>query len=529
MPKRQGKSGLSRRNFLRMAGAGLGVTIAGVAPSNLFSGLATQSALAQAARSGVLRVGWTPPVSLDPALYNDAPDISLGISVYDYLLNINQKSQIVPSLAKMPTVSDDGKVYTFALEPNVKFHDGSAFGAEDVKFTFERLMDEKTGSPARSLYGNIDKIEAVDAATVKFTLKAASAVFLTSLTDYHACILKKGTADPAKEFNGTGPFKTTKDKVDVTDRATLTANENYWKPGLPKLEGLELVFVKDIAALVTALKGGQLDWVPRIPVELFGDLEKDDTLSTVNIPTNSFPNIRIRADQKPGNDPDVVKAIRLSIDRDGLNKAVIQGLGAPGQDTPIGPLYKDFYSTATPLPKRDVAAAKALLEKAGYKDGLALDFYAPQGEFNADDLAQALQAQLKEAGITLTLKLVQPSVYYDKGPNTWLESTFGLTNWASRPDPQSYLDLIYKTGADYNEAHYSNPDLDKLIDAARVEVDVKKRATIMADIQKILIESGPSFIPYFYPLLAAQSKKVSGIEVAPDPGLTSFANAAIAK
>jgi peptide/nickel transport system substrate-binding protein len=104
-----------------------------------------------------------------------------------------------------------------------------------------------------------------------------------------------------------------------------------------------------------------------------------------------------------------------------------------------------------------------------------------------------------------------------------------VTFWASRPDPQAYLDQLFKGGADYNEAHYSNPALDKLIDQARAETDQTKRAAIMSQIQKLLIDDGPSYIPYFQPVFYAAAKNVSGINISPDPGLTNFANATVGK
>jgi peptide/nickel transport system substrate-binding protein len=491
------------------------------------SGHVTQ---AQAARSGTLRVGWTPPIKLDPAFFADAPDGSIGMAVYDRLLTTDQQGNLVPGLAASYKISEDGKTVTMMLRNNVKFHDGSAFSADDVKFTIDRLLDPNLGSSARSLLADVDKVEVVDPVTVKFTLKNASPAFLLNLTDYHMFILKNGTKDPSKEFNGTGPFKTTADQVDLTTRATFTANENYWQPGLPKVAKLEMVFNKDIAALVQALKGGQLDFVARVPIELYTDLQKDPNITSVNVPTNLFPNIRLRADRKPGSDPKVRQAFRLAIDRDALNQTLYNGLAAPGYDSPVGPYFKALFTQPTAFPARDVAKAKQLLADAGYPDGLTIDLYAPQGEFNSDDLAQALQQQLKDAGITVNLHLVESGKYYsDKDPNNWLDADFAITGWSTRPDPQAYFALMFRSDGVWNEAHWNDPELDKLIDAAGKELDMAKRKAIFASIQDIMIDRGPSFIPFFRPLLVGQSSKVTGIDVAGDPGLTNFAGASIAQ
>jgi peptide/nickel transport system substrate-binding protein len=511
-----------RLNVLRIVGLLLIVALL------LTSGAFASTTRAQAA-AGTLRVGWTAPTKLDPALFADGPDISIGVAIYDYLITLDQKSALVPSLAKEWKVSADGKEYTITLQSGVKFHDGSDFTSEDVKFTFERLMDEKVGSGARGLYTGIASITAVDPTTVKFTLKEPSAIFLATLADYHAAILKKGTTDPATAMNGTGPF--TKVSVDLTSRAEFAANPNYWRKGEPKVAKLEMTFVKDTRDLIPALRGGQLDFVARLPIESFNELKADANLTTGSLATNQFSLVRIRADRKPGSDVKVRQALRLAIDRDAINKAVFDGLALPGNDSPVGPLYGDLIDATVVAPKRDVAAAKKLLEEAGFKDGLSLKFIVPAGEQNADELAQVLQAQWKEAGINVEITQIEQNVYYgdDKSDNFWLNADLAVTLWASRPDPQLYLDVAFKTGAQWNEAHWSDPDLDKLIDSARAETDGKKRAATMSQIQKIFVERGPAYIPYFQPLLYAHSKKVSGINVSPDPGLTSFATAVVAQ
>lgn len=482
------------------------------------------------AQGGTLRIGWTHAKNLDPALFNDAPDISIGVAVYDYLITLDPKSTLVPSLAKSWTVSDDAKVFTLTLQSGVKFHDGSDFTADDVKFTFERPeLREKGG--AKSLFADVASIDVVDPQTVKFTLKNPNSIFLDFLADYHTAILKKGTADPTKDFNGTGPFK--KVSIDVASGAEFEANANYWK-GAPKIAKLQFVYVDATDDLVPALHGGQVDWAARLSLAAYDELKGDANLVAGTSVTNGFTNVRIRADHKPGSDPNVRKALRLAIDRDALNKKVFEGLATIGQDNPVGPLYGGLIDTGVVAPKRDVEAAKKLLADAGYKDGLTLDFVVPKGEEGSDTLATALQAQWKEANINVNIKVVDQSVYYGdpKSPDYWTSADLAVTFWASRPDPQLYLDQLYKTDPgdpanSLNEARYSNPDLDKLIDQARQEPDAKKRAAIFSQIQKILTDEGPSYIPYFQPLFFAASKKVGGITIAPDPGLTSFATATL--
>lgn len=504
----------------RLIGLALALTVIVL----MAGGLPANHAHAQA--TGTLRVGWTAPTKLDPALFSDAPDISIGVAVYDYLFTLDQKSNLVKSLVTDWKISDDGKTYTISLQKGVKFHDGSDFTADDVKFTLDRLQDPALKSGAAGLFSGVSSIDVVDPQTVKFTLKAPNVTFLDALADYHTAILKKGTKDPATEMNGTGPF--VKGSVDLTSRVELTANPNYWK-GAPKIAKLQFIYVSAAADLVPALHGGQVDWVARLPLESYQELKTDSKLVVGTSVTNGFSNVRIRADRKPGSDPNVRKALRLAIDRAALNQITFQGLAGVGNDNPVGPLYGSLIDAKAVAPARDVATAKKLIADAGYPNGLSIDFAVPKGEEGSDTLATVLQQQWKEANINVNLKVIDQSVYYgdDKSPLFWLNADLAVTFWASRPDPQAYLDQLYKSGADYNEAHYSNPDLDKLIDQARAETDATKRAGIFSQIQKLLIDDGPSYIPYFQPVFYAQAKNVSGITISPDPGLTSFATATV--
>jgi peptide/nickel transport system substrate-binding protein len=354
-------------------------------------------------------------------------------------------------------------------------------------------------------------------------LSEPNAPFLAFLAAFQAAILKKGIADPTKEYIGTGPFKV--ESIDLTDRAVLVARDDYWKKDEPKVEKLELIFAQDITAHVQSLQGGQLDWVTRVPVSLFDQLKADAALTASVVATNQFPNIRIRADRGPGKDVKVRQALKYATDRAKLNEVIYKGLGTLGRDTPIGPLYGEFYSDAVPVTSYDPAKAKELLKEAGFADGLTLDFYGQKGEFSSDELVQVLAEQWKAVGITINIKL--SDVYYNDGANNWLDADLAVTNWASRPDPQVYLELMYKSDGVWNEAHWKDEELDTLIAAARVSSDVTKRAEIFKAIQVIFAERGPSIIPFYQPSLALQAKNVSGIELAPDVGLTSFAKAEI--
>jgi peptide/nickel transport system substrate-binding protein len=468
--------------------------------------------------SGSLRLAMQPMVQTDPALISSDSEVLVASHVYDYLVDVDADNQIIPRLAKEWTISTDGLRYTFQLEDGVVFHDGSQFSAKDVVWTFNRLRNPQAGYPTADLYRNIAEIKAIGTEKVEFILNQPNPFFLYDLSDNHALILKEGSTDPTN-FNGTGPFSV--NMYSPEDRIQLKANERYWVAGQPRLSTLEIIFFNDDTAMVDALRGGQIDLVMRLATPLFENLKNESNLSLISIPSNKFDVVRLRSDRPPGNDPRVIQALKLATDRQALFELVQQGNGAVGRDSPIGPMYKQYYSEDTRILPRDVEKAKNLLTAAGYPDGLKLDLHVPDTE-NRPDLATALKSQWAEAGIDVDVKVEPESVYY--GDNGWLEVTLGITGWGSRPYPQFYLDVMLECGAKWNEAHFCDPEFDRLVEVARTTLDENERVKAYDEIQRILIERGPIIVPYFSATNAAINTQFLGFQLKPFPGRTDLRN-----
>jgi peptide/nickel transport system substrate-binding protein len=472
-------------------------------------------------RDGVLRVAMQPIVLTDPAFISSDSEVLVANHVYDYLVDVDAQSNPAPRLATSWESSDDGLTYVFTLAEGVSWHDGSPFSAADVVWTFDRLRDSSLELPTADLYANIASIEATGDLEVTFTLSEPNPFFLYDLSDNHALVLKADTADPA-EFNGTGPFVVT--EYSPEDRIVMEANENYFVEGQPRLAGLEIIFFNDEAASVDALRSNQVDLVMRMSTPLFTSLQGEPGIVTIDIPTNGFDLVRLRSDREPGNDPRVVEALKLATDREAIFQLVQQGYGAVGRDSPIGPLYTSYYSEGTEIPARDVEAARALLEEAGYGDGLDLELHTPDTG-GRPDLAVVLKEQWAEAGINVEVIVEPESVYY--GDNGWLEVDLGITGWGSRPYPQFYLDTMLKCEAEWNEAHFCDPELDALIDTAGSTLDEEARIEAYSEIQRLLIERGPVIIPYYFAQFAAISDQFEGFELKAFAGRTDFRNVSL--
>lgn len=473
---------------------------------------------AEAGSGGTFRVAMQPIVNIDPMAISSDSEILVANHVYDYLVDIDPQQNIIPRLATEWKASDEGLTYTFQLAEGVTWHDGSEFGADDVVWTFERLRNTE-GTPTADLYANIDSVEATGDLEVTFRLAKPNSFFLYDLSDNHALILKEGTEDAGSNFNGTGPF--TVANYSPEDRIELVANESYFVEGQPKLDALDIIFFNDDAAAVDALRGGQIDLVLRMSTALFQTLREEPGIRTTSIPTNGFDLIRLRSDREPGNDPRVIQALKLATDRQAIFNVVQQGFGAVGNDTPIGPLYDAYHDVAVKPPARDVEAARALLTEAGYDEDnpLALTLHSPDTG-GRPDLAAVLAQQWSEAGVEIEISVEPESVYY--GDDGWLEVDLGITGWGSRPYPQFYLDTMLVTGAQWNESHFADEELDALALTAGTTVDDSERVRAYHEIQRLLNERGPVIIPYFFAQFGAINDQFENFELKSFAGRTDF-------
>ena len=456
----------------------------------------------------------------DPAFISSDSEVLVANHVYDYLVDIDPQSNTIPRLATMWAISADGLKYVFSLAEGATWHDGDPFTADDVVWTFNRLRDPEIGSPTADLYANIVDIEATGDLEVTFTLENPNPFFLFDLSDNHALVIKKGTED-ATEFNGTGPFKVTDYRPE--DRIVMEANADYFIDGQPKLAGLEVIFFNDETASIDALRGGQIDLAMRMSTSLYEGLQNESGIRTLQIPTNGFDLIRLRADQAPGDNPLVLQALKYATDRDAILQLVQQGYGAIGNDSPIGPLYDAFYAPDVKPPARDVEEAKALLAEAGYADGLDLVLYTPDTG-GRPDLAAVLQSQWADAGVNVEINVVPESVYYSEAENNWLDANLGITGWGSRPYPQFYLDVMLVCGAKWNESHFCDEEFDALATTAGATLDDAERIEAYRGIQEILAGRGPIIIPYYFAQFAAIDDQFENFQLKAFAGRTDLRN-----
>lgn len=508
----------------------------------------------------VLRVGLRNLTTIDPALGANDPEVMFNNLQYDYLIDILPNGELEPSLATDWDISDDGLTYTFTLRENVTFEDETPFTADDVVFTFERLVDAGSsivGLLGQEQVGETDEgdaifeptwsVEAADETTVVFTLDEPNADFLYGIASRFSLILKAGSedvnvladgSDPYVNFNGTGPFVLTDYQPD--QRATFVANDDYWMTGAPELDGIELIFFDDDQSQLDALQSGAIDFVIKVPDDLVDTLEGIPSVTSVSVPTNTHPVARLRADEGSiGEDVRMRQAFKYATDRELINLDVLDGAGTVGNNDPIGPTYGELYNE---MPERyDPERAKELIA-AVYEDNagngyiemvdgeprVQVPFYVGS-TFEYPLVAEFLQEQWADAGIDVELNVVPENVYYADGENNWINTQLGLTAWGTRPTPQEYLSVAYTTGAPFNEAHWSNDELDRLAQRASQVADIEERSAIYEEISRIFYEEGPVIIPYFRPVIGGYRDRVQGLEMHSFPGRTDFRDVSMSR
>ena len=446
-------------------------------------------------------------LSPDPARLLSISDVYHARMIYEPLVAADATMQPIPWLAESWEANDKATEWTFHIKQGVKFHDGSPLTADDVAYTFRRLLDPKTASPAASELGAIkpEAFQAVDAATVKVTLDSPIAELPSILATKHGLVVKNGASDDDIRFrpNGTGPFTLKELKIGPL-KTTFEKNANYWRQGLPKSQCLTVTAITEPLSRVAALQSGEADIVLVVDPATIATLKKDPSITLTKAPGGSAITMGMFIDVPPFNDPKVRQAMKLVIDRQALVDTALLGFGVPGNDNPILPSSPDAYSKD--VMKRDVAKAKQLLAEAGHPDGISVDLHAADLMPGTMAMVQAYQQMASEAGIKINIVNESAGEYWD---NIWLKQPFAVSNWGMRTTPAA-LSVAYRKDAKWNETHFFNDKYDQLLDQAAKTLDPDARRKLYQEAQRLITEEGGVIIPMFASIVAATRKGCSG-------------------
>jgi peptide/nickel transport system substrate-binding protein len=480
---------LTRRDAI-VRGAALGLSVPAMmalgAVGNAPFRAAAQDASPEAKTGGTLRVGLSAdPAELDPHKTSLTAAWHVLEHTYEGLVTTNAALEPVPVLAEEWEISEDGLTYTFKLRQGVTFHNGREFVADDVKYSYERILDPETASPNISELGSIETIEVVDPSTVVITLKAPDSSFLAKLMGTSIAIVPKeeveANGDLMQVAVGTGPFQF----VEYVPNSVVTLERypDYWEEGRPYLDGLEMQIVPDNTSRTTALVTGTVDFIEYAPVQDLPIFESDETIKVAGDQNTNIRYMAINVSREPFTDVRVRQAIAKVIDRGPIIDSAVFGAG-----TATNIVFPESYWAGFPseIPEPDIEGAKQLLAEAGYPDGFKTSILSWAQYAFLSNAAIVIQEQLKQIGIEAELELQENAIYLEN----YFAGNFDLsvTGTSAYVDPNDVVLANFGTGESNNGIGYSNPEMDELIAQAMEETDQAERARIYRRIQEIILE-----------------------------------------
>jgi peptide/nickel transport system substrate-binding protein len=511
---------ISRRKFMQlgMAAGAAGIIAIGrqaAADQKMGQGISSSPATVPK-RGGVLKVAFSSAARrLDPAIHGAGDEWSISQAIFNNLVRVDPKLTVQPELATEWKTSEDGKIWTFNLRKGVKFHHGREFTSKDVEFTIKRILDPATASMARSLFQIIQNIETPDPYVIKFYLNSPYADFAMTFGAVYARILPfDKTAEISKNPIGTGPFKM-KEFVPA-DYVRMIRNPEYWekdKEGnqLPYVDELRQVTIPEQAAQIAALTGGAVHILWEASSQSVPTLKADPNVKLLEVSSPSYHEITIWVHQPPFQDVRVRQALKYTLDRNQIVKAATGGYGTPSNDNPISSISPFWVDTG--MRKRDIEKARSLLTEAGYAKGLDLELITTPDRPGLVEFAVAVKEMSAPAGFRINIKSVPYDVYtaqYNR------KHPFNMQRWTGRPTIDESLYPYFHSKGSYRELyHFSDKEIDQLLENGRKENEFKKRKEIYGKIQKILVDNGPNIIAYHQPYQMGIHKSVQGFEIHP--------------
>ena len=466
----------------------------------------------------------------DSTVFAEGPMMGVfnNLIMFDQHVKQNSLQSIVSDLATSWSWNEEGTELTLPLRHGVKWHDGKPFTAQDVKCTWDLLMDTASEklrvNPRKASYRNLDRVTANGDYEITFHLKRPQPAFPMLLADGFSAIYPCHV--PPREMRqhpiGTGPFKFVEFKPN--ERITVSRNPDYWKPDRPYLDGIEYTIIKNISTAVLGFTAGKFD-TTFIPVSLTVPLlnqvqsQMPDAICEVT-PGTINRHLLVNRDKPPFDNLDLRRAMALSIDRNAFIDTLTQGRGEIGgvlQPTPAG-LWGIPPNRLRELPgydpdiQKNRTEARAIMEKLGYGPNHRLNITVSTRDLPAyRDPAVILIDQLKEVFIDGEIEPIDTTNYFPRIRRK--DFTVGLSLQTSGPDPDPTLDLFYGCGSNLNWDGYCNPEVDRMIEQQSIEGDPEERKPLLWAIERKLAEDGARPIIFYAPGGVCWQPYVKGLTI----------------
>jgi peptide/nickel transport system substrate-binding protein len=459
------------------------------------------------------------PDVLDPTAARTFVGRIVFSALCDKLFDLDEKLGIVPMLATGHEWSADSKALTLKIRPGVTFHDGEKLDAAAVKFNLERHKN-MPGSSRRAELAPMASVDVVDPQTVRLNLSGPAVPLLAVLSDRAGMMVSPKAAQAAGDKFGTnpvcsGPFRFV-ERV-AQDRIVLERYPGYWNKGEIHFERVVFLPIVDATVRLANLRAGQLDMIERLAPSDVPGLKGDSRFKLAKVVEIGYQGITINigksdlAQKNPiGKDARVREAFELSLDREGIVQVAMDGEAQVGNQW-VAPNNR-YYAKKFPIPKRDLARARALLKEAGVPNPV-VSLMTPT---NSDQqrLGQVVQAMAKEAGFDVRIQSTEFATSLNAADKGQFE-TYVLA-WSGRADPDGNLQSHLGCGAPLNYSGYCSKEVDQLIVDSRAERDPAKRAQIYERIAAQIMKERPIVYLYHRHWLWAHNARLGGFKPVPD-------------
>ncbi|MHA3020486.1 ABC transporter substrate-binding protein [Mycobacterium sp. BMJ-28] len=441
------------------------------------------------------------PDQLDPQKTSAYFSFEVLENVFDTLVEPGADLTMRPALAQSWDTSPDQLVWTFHLRPGVTFHDGSPLTAADVVYSYRRIIDGKLANADK--FSAVTDVSAPDEHTVRIAVARPTPNLLTNLGGFKgmAIVQRRNVEDGqiATHPVGTGPFAFVGQKSG--DSITLRANPRYWG-GAPKIPGVTFRFIGEPSTALSALQAGEIDWTDTVPAQRVAQLRNDDSLRLAVTPSNDYWYLALNQARAPWNDVRVRQAIGYAIDRPSIVQATSYGTAKANQlAVPEGNTWFVPYDRY----RRDLDKARGLLRQSGAAPK-SMDLLVTSEYPQTVTAAQVIADNLAPLGITVNIRTVDFATWLDEQNSGHFDML--MMGWLGNIDPDDFYYAQHHTGGANNAQKFSDPRVDKLLDAGRTQTDQRVRqqdyaqaATLIADEVSYLYLYNPAVIQAWSPNL----------------------------